>query len=298
MGDIWHDVSWVVPYRNEGLTTIFEAFTWLGYPAFVMLFLPLGYWLWNKNKFTRLTAVVILATLLNAFLKDYWQNPRPDAVFRLDPGVGDSYGMPSGHAQISAVLWFGLAYEIKRSWAWIVAGVIVSGIAFSRVYLGIHDLEDIVVGLALALACLLTYRLFLSESFIGFGSWPLWTHLLIISIGFAILIYSWPTAGHSYDAISLVGFLGAWLVGANLDKRYIKFEPREGWKFIPIAAVVGLLGLIAVLVITKPVFNLIDPAYTKYLRTILLGIYMTAGAPLLFKLLKLHRPSKSSVWRT
>jgi hypothetical protein len=76
MGDIWHDVSWVVPYRNEGLTTIFEAFTWLGYPGFVMLFLPLGYWLWNKNKFTRLTAVVILATLLNTFLKDYWQNPR------------------------------------------------------------------------------------------------------------------------------------------------------------------------------------------------------------------------------
>lgn len=295
MSNIWHDVSWVIPYRNDGLTRVFEAFSWLGYPLFIMLLLPMGYWLWNKNRFTRLTTMVILVTLFNAFLKDYWQNPRPDAMFRLDPGVGHSYGMPSGHAQISAVLWFGLAYEIRRFWAWILASIIVAGIAFSRIYLGVHDLEDIVVGLALALACLLIYRLFLSENFIAFGSWPVWAHLLLITMGYMILAYTWPPAGHSYNAISLVGFLGAWLVGVNLDRRYINFELREGWKFIPIAALVGVLGLMGVLSISKPILKLIDPVYAKYLRTILPAIYMTAGAPLLFKLLKLHRPSNSSV---
>jgi len=53
--------------------------------------------------------IVVISTVLNAFLKDLWENPRPDLALRLDAEVGKSFGMPSGHAQVSAVLWFWIA---------------------------------------------------------------------------------------------------------------------------------------------------------------------------------------------
>ena len=69
MSEILHDISWVVPLRNDFLTVVFEFFTWLGYPTFMMLFLALGYWLLGKDKFTRAAVIVIMSTVLNAFLK-------------------------------------------------------------------------------------------------------------------------------------------------------------------------------------------------------------------------------------
>jgi membrane-associated phospholipid phosphatase len=163
--NLLNDISWVVPLRNDLLTPIFQFFTWLGYPTFMMLILPLGYWLWGKDKFTRVTIVVIVSTIINTFLKDLWENPRPDLVFRLDGQVGKSFGMPSGHAQVSAALWFWVAYEIGKTWAWAIAAVVVTGICFSRIYLGIHDLEDILAGLGIAAISLFLFRFLFDPKF-------------------------------------------------------------------------------------------------------------------------------------
>ena len=88
-----HDLSWVPPLRNDLLTHVFNGFTFLGYLPFFLIFLPLGYWLFDKPMFTRLSILVGIVGLTNFFLKDLFQDPRPPAEFALDARVGDSFGL-------------------------------------------------------------------------------------------------------------------------------------------------------------------------------------------------------------
>jgi glycerophosphoryl diester phosphodiesterase len=287
MSNFLHDVSWVVAYRSDELTALFKALTWLGYPTFVMLLLPLGYWLWSKKAFTRIVVLVILSTILNALLKDYWENPRPDAVFRLDPGVGDSFGMPSGHAQIALVLWFGLAYEIRRGWAWIAACLLVTGISFSRIYLGIHDLEDILAGLSIGAISLLVYRWALSPRFLNLRSLPVWSYLLVIIVMQVVLFKTWPAPAHSVQALSLAAFLAAWLLGNSLERVLIGFSVRSGLWVAPLVIIFGISGISALTAMTKSLAPGLPSVAVSYITTFSLGFYMTVIAPYVFKLIGL-----------
>lgn len=289
--NLLHDISWVVPLRNDLLTPIFQFFTWLGYPTFMMLILPLGYWLWGKDKFTRVAIVVIISTILNAFLKDFWENPRPDLMFRLDGQVGQSFGMPSGHAQVSAALWFWVAYEVRKIWAWIVATVVVSGICFSRIYLGIHDLEDILVGLSIAAISLFLFSILFGQKLKILNQVPLWCWLIFIVLSGFFVNSAWPNAEHSMGAVALFGLLFSWSTGAAIEPMLVDFKPaKRVWKMILIA-IIGITGLMLLFTAAKPVLNLFEPLLAATFRSALLGIYITLVAPVLFKLCKLSSPS-------
>ena len=287
MNDVLHDVSWVIPYRTEELTVIFKALTWLGYPTFVMLLLPLGYWLWSKKAFTRIVVLVILSTILNALLKDYWENPRPDALFRLDAGVGDSFGMPSGHAQIALVLWFGIAFEIRRTWAWLTACLLVAGISFSRIYLGIHDLEDILAGLCIGAISVCLYRWVLMPRFLRIRSLSVWPYLLAIVLMQIVLVTLWPAPAHSVQALSLAAFLGGWLLGDSIERVFIQFSARSDLWVVAVVIILGIAGISALTAIVKILTVAVAPEITSYITTFLLGIYMTLIAPAVFKLIRL-----------
>ena len=132
MDSILHNISWVVQLRSPWLTPIFEGFTWLGYTQFFLVFLPFGYWLCDKKMFTRLAILIGLLALTNSFLKDLFQDPRPPLEFALDKRVGESFGFPSGHAQIATAMWLWFAYELKRPWAWARTCAAWIGTAASR----------------------------------------------------------------------------------------------------------------------------------------------------------------------
>ena len=126
MESFWHDLSWVPPLRTPFRTDLANIFTELGYAQFFIASLPIAYWLWDKRVGTRLALLIIFTAVLNGFLKDLFQDPRPDSVFSLDGRVDptSSYGMPSGHAQVAVAMWLWLAFEIRRWWAWPIAGVV------------------------------------------------------------------------------------------------------------------------------------------------------------------------------
>jgi membrane-associated phospholipid phosphatase len=91
-------------------------------------------------------------------LKDYWQLPRP---FRVDKGVAcleqhfvDEYGMPSTHAEAAwsiPLVWLVLSEPAHMALA--VASYLFYAVAisFSRIYLGVHSLLDVVGGAFLGL---------------------------------------------------------------------------------------------------------------------------------------------------
>ena len=68
MPELLHDLSWVLPLRHDWLTTLMHGFSYLGYEKFILFFLPLGYWAWNKAIFLRLFLLVAFTAVLNAGL--------------------------------------------------------------------------------------------------------------------------------------------------------------------------------------------------------------------------------------
>ena len=105
-----------------------------------------------------LIAGVIFASLLDAALKEVFERVRPQ-LWPHAPVPGDSF--PSGHAVTSIVLYGGIAALFGREMPRyavalaIAAGALVAGIAFSRVYLGVHWPTDVVAGVAIGYVCLI-----------------------------------------------------------------------------------------------------------------------------------------------
>ena len=237
MNELLHSLDWVLPLRSDGLTPLMRFFTLLGYEKFILFFLPLGYWAWQRGLFLRLLVLVAVSALLNAWLKDFWQDPRPDIALRMDHEVGDSFGLPSGHAQISVVIWFWLAWELRRAWAWLVSGVVVVGIIFSRLYLGAHDVEDVLGGSLLGIATLLVF-----EQVRRWSWWreahELW-HVGLILLVFLAAWLSWPGTAPSY-----VPLLAGMMVGVLFGYRRLAFSADVAvWRRVA-AAVLGALAFI------------------------------------------------------
>ena len=109
----WNDLSWVEGIRTPGLSIFFENISLAGYPTFLILFISFGYFYWSPSRFSRVAMMLFISGLINAFLKDFFQDPRPDTLLNIDPWsstIDLSYGFPSGHAQLAIVIWLSLIH--------------------------------------------------------------------------------------------------------------------------------------------------------------------------------------------
>ena len=244
---LWHDLSWVLPLRHPALTAIFEAFTLAGYPLFYLALLPLIFWLWKPRESHQLVAFLILSALLNSLLKDFFDDPRPDLAFALDGRVGGSYGFPSGHAQLAVVTWGALAIFAGTRAAALGATVMIIGICFSRLYLGVHDIEDVAGGLTLGVLSLLLfarYREALTKRWRSL-TWLPQGALLLAPL--ALLPLVWPEPDGPGAVLGLSAYLFGWWLGHRLEPEDGAPRPAlqgaRGWLLAGVALAILFLGL-------------------------------------------------------
>lgn len=284
MDGFLHDISWVLPLRSEAATQAANAFTFLGYAPFFIIALPLAYWLWDKKVGVHLALIVILTAVTNGLLKDIIDDPRPDIAFAVDPRVGGSYGLPSGHAQVATAMWFWIAIELRRTWFWAVAGVIVSGVIFSRLYLGVHDIEDVLAGFLLGIGTIVAFAWLITDRFRWWSASHPALQMAVILAAQVPLYLFWPEDGGPRSTFAVGGMLAGWWGGTLIERRCIHYRRHPNW-FIAIAAAATALAF-AFFVLTRIGPLLADlglPGIAAgWIQYFVIAFFVTAVAPWLF----------------
>ncbi|MCL2832442.1 MAG: phosphatase PAP2 family protein, partial [Treponema sp.] len=156
--------------KNPGLTALMKLISNAG-TEYVYIVLGLFiFWCVNQKKGFSLGVLVIVSGWLNSLLKIFFNQPRP---FNFDPSLGITFepspGFPSGHAQssmtfwIAAVILFFYASSANKKYrrpSLAIACILILLIGFSRLYLGVHFLTDVLGGWIIALVILALYFIF------------------------------------------------------------------------------------------------------------------------------------------
>ncbi|MDC1191175.1 phosphatase PAP2 family protein [Gammaproteobacteria bacterium] len=281
---IWNNLSWVENIRSPFLSVFFENISLAGYPTFLILFISFGYFYWSPSRFSRVAMLLFISGLINAFLKDFFQDPRPAIELMLDPKVGTSYGWPSGHAQIAVTLWGLLAYELKEKWISVGSISLIILIAFSRMYLGVHDLGDVISGLIIGIIILYIWHLAVINKTYDSLSNRGW--LLVILLFQLTLYLLYPIHDGHEPSIWFLGVMTGWFLGAS----DIQLNAGKIQKFcvstLSIVIVFFAMASIAKFESNLEVIGLLGAIYS-YALGLIFSILITWILPRLWKLLKL-----------
>lgn len=181
----------VQSFATAELTTFMCFITSLGYGPFFLGCLLFLFFTVDFKKVAFLFGVLVCITIVTLALKQYFDLPRPyhidDRIKRLDGRLKESEvfnlssggaatfwgklpesiltitrraeglnnGFPSGHTSVAIVFWGSLALLFQKRWLNMLALTLMVLVPFSRIYLGVHFLGDIVGGLILGGALLL-----------------------------------------------------------------------------------------------------------------------------------------------
>lgn len=288
--------------RTPVLTAIMSVVTYLGQE---MVFLVLGMillWCVNKKYGYRYLGMFMLGSFLQQFLKAAFAIPRPwvlDPSFEpVESAVPEATGFsfPSGHTLTACVSLGGVALYLKKAWAFLVAALLTVLVAFSRMYLGVHTLLDVSVGLLLGVIVLLFFWLI----FLKNENRPaVLNTVLIVSTAACIglLVYLMispnnvdPAGDGIKNAYVLVGAAVGMLLGKLMDDSFVHFKTEAVWWKQIIKVVVGLVIILVIRFGLKKLFgNDTETALLRGVRYFAMSFIGVGIYPLFFRVLAKNR---------
>jgi membrane-associated phospholipid phosphatase len=281
-------IIWMQSVRNPVVDAVFAGGSFLGEEEFFFLLFATLIWAIDTRVGYRLGVVLLISAYVNSLAKVLIAHPRPydlnPAVGRVEPELG--FGLPSGHAQNAVVIWGGLADWRRTVRGWIAAILIAGLIGLSRVYRGVHFPTDVLGGWligALLLGVALTSGRGLAAAI---GRWPLSSQLGLALLGPAVLAVLFPDRG----AITATGSLAGAGCGIAIALRRLPLDAGGAlWQRI-LRLIVGLGVLLGLYLGLSRIFpGQASSVYLvfRFVRYMLLGLWITLGAPWLFDLLGL-----------
>jgi membrane-associated phospholipid phosphatase len=303
------------------LTALMRLISFLGQEEFYLLFAPAVYWCMDAALGLRLGLFLMTSASLNTALKFVFHAPRP---YWYDPYVlalaeETSFGIPSGHAQNGAVFWGVIAAALRRRRAWIAAALIAFFIGLSRLYLGVHFPTDVLAGWLIGAALLWWLSGMVKPALWMIRSLPLLAQigypfavslfLIVLPVFIRMFLAGWQlppewsaNAAAAFPAsepihpleisgvISNAAAFFGMAAGALLLTRSGGFNAGGALHLRLARYLLGLAGVVILWYGLGEIFprgEALLPYALRYLRYALVGLWVTWGAPLLFRRLRL-----------
>jgi membrane-associated phospholipid phosphatase len=281
---------------SPSLDLPFKVITFCGEELFFLIFLPLIYWSISRSAGARLLIVFLFSAWVNSFAKVLACDKRPyqyDSRVKAIQQAGGG-GFPSGHTQGSVVVWGYFATAMKKNWLWIIAVIMMILVPLSRLYLGVHDLPDLIGGYIIGFILLILFVWLepLAEKWLEGKSLAF---LLAISIIIpAIMIAVSP--GLDQDCITAASTLMGMSVGFVLERKFIGFSSDGTVQMRVLRYILGIAVIIGLWVGLKMAFKGLEPALIfRFTRYLVIGLWGSFAAPWVFVKLKLAGAEQSRI---
>jgi membrane-associated phospholipid phosphatase len=323
-------INWIVSIQSLGgwLEMPMRFFTFLGSENFFFLVLPLIYWSLDAALGLRVAMILVTSNALNAIMKLAFASPRPFWVSdHIQPlTVETSFGVPSGHSQNAVAMWGIMADGSRKRWAWGFVVLLAFLIGLSRLYLGVHFVQDVIWGWLIGGILLWAFLRFWDAAAAWLHRQTLLQQILIAFVASVLVLFfgvwsvgrlhsfvfpeEWVVnalrAGEQPNPVSIEDFItiAGKLFGLGAGAAWITsrggFDTSGPVEKRALRYVLGLIGILVLWMGLGQVFprdeNMIS-YILRYSRYILVGIWITAGAPWLFFHFKLARNPKMQVSR-
>jgi undecaprenyl-diphosphatase len=149
---------WLHLHATPTLTDAMKFISLLAsWPVVMGICLSMAVYFVRKRSHFRLLALILtipVGMFLTVLLKIAFHRSRPtwdDPILMIE-----TFGFPSGHSMAATLLYgFLAAFGVRKAQAWrwrvlavLAAGMLIVLIGFSRLYLGVHYLSDVLAGMA------------------------------------------------------------------------------------------------------------------------------------------------------
>jgi membrane-associated phospholipid phosphatase len=214
----------------------------LGSNIFFLCLLSIVYLCFSPKLGSEMAIGLLSSGIINSLAKFFFESPRPQGLAESIVGLQSkaeefAFGFPSGHVQSSLVIWGLLFIRIKNTTIRSICIFIIFLMPFSRMYIGVHYLGDVIGGFFLGIVNLILLIWFTNS----YPEFPQLDHfsdkskasrsliLLFIAITLSpVLLYqnisSIPHIASLNTLLSSTGALGGFLSGAILLKLWVLVE--------------------------------------------------------------------------
>lgn len=306
---------------GDGFRSLMEFFSYLGLEEFYLLVMPLFVWVINYSVGIRLGIMLVLTSSLNFIFKFIFHTPRPYWLnSEIKPYVPENnFGMPSGHSQSPAAIFGLLAANYKRRWLTITVIFFVFMIGFSRIALGMHMIQDVLVGWTIGIIILWAFlkleapivNWFNQQTSVMQYVYALLSGVVFATLGFLVVALAgqfdipaeWiananlvAEEGETFNPFTMDGVLTPSGTMSGLLIGYLWLKARNGfntkgtwWQYI----LRYILGFIGILLLWKGLGDVLPRSadmigyLSRFGRYLLIGFWVAGLAPWLFKTVKL-----------
>ncbi|MCL2425010.1 MAG: phosphatase PAP2 family protein [Oscillospiraceae bacterium] len=225
--------------RTPFLDVLITWITRLGEEMILIVIFCFIFWCISKRKAYVIGIVFFFTAIIVQGMKITFRVDRPwvyDPTFPTvtgAEGTATSYAFPSGHTQAAAAYLMPLGMLLKNKVLKVIMFMLAILVAFSRMYLGVHFMSDVIVSLAIVfVATLLVIKLYYNapDNTKNKILFPLLT--IIVSVALLVLVLVLDRAGVTYaselrDSVLAAGSALGFAVGMYIEQMYIKFSVKS-----------------------------------------------------------------------
>ncbi|MBU3158780.1 phosphatase PAP2 family protein [Clostridium frigoris] len=270
----------IIKFIQTIISPFFDAFfqlvTMTGEESFYIIAAAIIFWCVDKKFGYKLGFVLLTSTITNIILKDMINAARPIGVsgirsLRVETATGQSF--PSGHTQGATTFWISCIIKVRRKWIYIVGILAIALVSISRLYLGLHYPIDVIGGIVIGIICVIISNYIFEYAEKTQKSWV----LMIIIVPTLIGMIFFREKTYYTIAGTVLGFF----IGYMLESQYVQYEVRSSILKQIMKLVFGLV----ILVTLKGMLKVILPfnIFSDFFRYIVIGLWITVGAPCIFK---------------
>jgi membrane-associated phospholipid phosphatase len=237
-------LEFLAAHRSPLLTHLATAMSGLGDGRWYLLVVLATYVAWDKRLAVRLSILMTLSGSLNYILKTLIANPRPfvrEDTYREKwaiparnvESMAREYSTPSGHAMSASSFYSFLGGSVKDSYFKAIALLIILLVGVSRPYLGVHYVEDVLLGWAIGISVgllSLRYADAITDA-LSRLSYPLQIAVALAVSGLifiaAMVANHWRIDAGVTPLLSDIGMFTGVVIARPLELRLVDFDPQS-----------------------------------------------------------------------